>query len=213
MIYLTGLVGFLLVLTAEARVGNSSQLQFCSETQECLLFDLVCEIGEYEVRHYDSVKWVSTEETSFAMELASPKMFMRLFRYITGENELGKKIEMTAPVVVKMPEKKFWERGVYTMSFLLPAEHQKSPPKPTSSSLYINETPAMNVYALSYGGWMTTISDKQKANELSAALDKNNAKYKKTHAAVGYNSPMTLFNRHNEVWFVADGEAVCPSSE
>ncbi|XP_061567798.1 heme-binding protein 2 [Cololabis saira] len=212
MIYLTGLVGFLLVLTAEARVGNSSQLRFCSETEECLLFDLVCEGSEYEVRQYDSVKWVSTNETSYAMEFAAPKAFMRLFKYITGENENGKKIEMTAPVVVKMPEKKFWERGVYTMSFLLPAEHQKNPPKPTNNRVYIHETPAMNVYVRSYGGWMTTMSDSQNANELSTALDKDNAKYQETHSAVGYNSPMTLFNRHNEVWFVAEGEPVCLGS-
>ena len=44
---------------------------------------------------------------------------------------LGKKIDMTAPVLVKMVDKRFWEMGVYTMSFLLPADHQMNPPKPT----------------------------------------------------------------------------------
>ena len=38
---------------------------------------------------------------------------------------------MTAPVVVKITDKKFWQMGVYTMSFLLPAEHQMNPPQPT----------------------------------------------------------------------------------
>ncbi|XP_070779807.1 heme-binding protein 2 [Enoplosus armatus] len=214
MIYLSGLVGFLLVLTAEARVGNSSQLRFCTETEQCLLFDLVCETDKYEVRHYDSVRWVSTDETSFFMEIAAMRAFRRLFAYITGANKSGKKIDMTSPVVVKMSHKTFWEMGVYTMSFLLPAEHQKNPPKPTDEKVYIYDMPEMNMYVQSYGGWMTSMSDKSNAGSLSSALDAVNAEYKKGfHYAVGYNSPMTMFNRHNEVWFVVEDDPVCSSSE
>ncbi|CAK6971145.1 heme-binding protein 2 [Scomber scombrus] len=247
MIFISGLVGFLLLVTAEARVGNSSSLEFCTETQQCLLFDLICETGDYEVRHYDSVKWVSTKETSFFMEMAAMRAFKRLYQYITGANENAKKIGMTAPVLVKMVDKKFWEMGVYTMSFLLPLDHQINPPKPTddkasfsakktSSSIfmfhsslsqtlednekcaglqvYIQQMPDMKVYVRSYGGWMTSMSDSNNAKSLSTALNSVDAEYKKGfHYAAGYNSPMTMFNRHNEVWFVAEDEPVCPSSE
>ncbi|XP_004552165.1 heme-binding protein 2 [Maylandia zebra] len=210
MIFVSGLVCFLLVLTAEARVGNSSELSFCTETPECLLFDLICKTKDYEVRHYDSVKWVSTNEKSFFMEMAMPVAFNRLFKYISGENQMGKKIQMTTPVVVKIPDKRFWQMGTYTMSFLLPTEHQENPPKPTNSDVYITDTPDMKVYAYSYGGWMTTFSDSSNANDLSKTLDSVKAKYKKgSHCAVGYNSPMRMFNRHNEVWFVAEDEPVC----
>ncbi|XP_045897238.1 heme-binding protein 2 [Micropterus dolomieu] len=213
MIYLSGLVGFLLVFTAEARVGNSSQLQFCSETEQCLLFDLICKTDQYEVRHYDSVKWVATDETSFFQEIAQVRAFRRLYDYITGANVNGTKIQMTTPVVVKIMDKKFWEMGVYTLYFLLPAEHQKDPPKPTNDKVYFRDTPDVNMYVLSYGGWMTSLSDKNKAYSLSSALDSAGAEYKKGfHYAVGYNSPMTLFNRHNEVWFVAEDDPVCSSS-
>nr|XP_046270703.1 heme-binding protein 2 [Scatophagus argus] len=210
MMCLSGLVGFLLVLTTEARVGPSSQLKFCSETEQCLLFDLICETDQYEVRHYDSAKWVTTQQTSFFMEFAAMHAFRRLYTYIT-EN----KIEMTAPVLIKMPEdQKFWEMGVYTMSFLLPAEHQVNPPKPTDEKVQIHEMPAMKVYVQSYGGWMTSTADKNQASSLSSALDSVGAKYNKLyHYAAGYNSPMTLFNRHNEVWYVAEDEPECPSSE
>lgn len=47
----------------------------------------------------------------------------------------GKKIQMTSPVVVKIPDKRFWQMGIYTMSFLLPTEHQENPPKPTNSDV------------------------------------------------------------------------------
>lgn len=42
---------------------------------------------------------------------------------------------MTAPIVVKVSDKRFWEMGVYTMSFLLPAEYQLNPPKPTDEKV------------------------------------------------------------------------------
>lgn len=48
---------------------------------------------------------------------------------------LGQNIQMTAPVVVKVSDKRFWEKGVYTMSFLLPAEYQTDPPKPTDDKV------------------------------------------------------------------------------
>ncbi|XP_067333638.1 heme-binding protein 2 [Channa argus] len=214
MIYLSGLVGFLLVLSGEARVGNSSQLPFCFETKQCLLFDLFCKTDEFEVRHYDSVKWVSTDEASFLMEVAIYKSSGRLYEYIAGSNLNGHKIEMTAPVVVKIPDKRFWEIGTYTMSILLPAEYQKNPPQPTDNKVYINKTPELNVYVKSYGGWVTFLSDKNTVTRLSSALDLVGAEYKKDfHYVAGYNSPITIFNRHNEVWVVAEDDPVCSSSE
>lgn len=47
---------------------------------------------------------------------------------------------MTAPVVVKVSDKRFWEMGVYTMSFLLPAEYQSNPPKPTDEKVSLSST-------------------------------------------------------------------------
>lgn len=49
-------------------------------------------------------------------------------------------MEMTAPVIVKVPAvKSFWGMGVYRMSFLLPAEYQKNPPKPTDDKVRLSD--------------------------------------------------------------------------
>ncbi|XP_056263350.1 heme-binding protein 2 [Pseudoliparis swirei] len=210
MIYLSGFVGFLLVLTAEARVGNSSELNFCSETEECLLFDLICQTDDYEVRHYDSVNWVSTQESSWSMDYASISAFRRLFAYINGNN-----IEMTAPVILKISDKtSFWQTGIYTMSFLLPAAHQKNPIPPTDKKVYIKNMTDMQVYVRSYGGWMMSWSDKSQAKILSSDLDSAGAEYDRSfHYGVGYNSPIMVFDRHNEVWYVVQDDPVCGSSE
>uniref|UniRef100_A0A3Q2YCT7 Heme-binding protein 1 n=1 Tax=Hippocampus comes TaxID=109280 RepID=A0A3Q2YCT7_HIPCM len=214
---LAALVGCLLALTAEARIGNCSELSFYTETSQCLLFKVICETNKYEVRRYEAAKWVTTTEWSWSMDIACMNAFMRLFDYISGENENGQKIEMTAPVVIKIDEEKkwFWEAKQYTMSFLLPKEHQANPPTPKDNQVFISDTPALNVYVRSYGGWMTSWTDCHHKEALMYDLMKDGASFKgNCHFGVGYNSPMTLWwNRHNEVWVIAEGNPVCSSSE
>ncbi|CAL8273634.1 unnamed protein product [Lota lota] len=146
------------------------------------------------------------------MEMAVFSTFKRLFEYITGANENGTTIEMTAPVIIKSKTTKGWfERCNYTMSFLLPSEYQMNPPKPTNTQVYISEEPDMKVYVKSYGGLMISSSHMWNTRDLTQTLNSVGAKYDKDfHFAVGYDSPMKIFNRHNEVWFVATGEPVCP---
>ncbi|KAA0705386.1 Heme-binding protein 2 [Triplophysa tibetana] len=216
MIYLTGVVVLVLGLTVEGRIGDSnSENSFCTETKECLLFDLVCKGDGYEVRHYEGAKWVTTEAESYFMEIAMSNAFGKLFKYITGENEAGAKIDMTAPVIIKSKEKKsMWESSVYVLSFLLPSDYQANPPKPKDSSVYFTETPDMKVYVKSYGGWMITGIPTLKAKQLKTSLNKVQASYESSyHYNVGYNSPMTMWNRHNEVWYIVKGEPVCPEME
>lgn len=59
---------------------------------------------------------------------------------------------------------------------------------PSDLQVFIDAKPAANVYVVTYGGWLTSMSDKNHAYSLSEALDAVNAKYKKGfHYAVGYN--------------------------
>nr|XP_055044489.1 heme-binding protein 2 [Misgurnus anguillicaudatus] len=216
MICLTGAIVLLLGLTVEGRIGDSkSESSYCTETKECLLFDLVCEGDGYEVRHYDAAKWVSTEEQSYFTEVAISRAFKKLYKYITGENEAGAKINMTAPVLIKVKEDvSIWDSSVYVLNFLLPSDFQANPPKPTDPSVYFIDTPDMNVYVKSYGGWMMSVVSKIKAQQLKKSLDKVQASYEtEYHYDVGYNSPMKILNRHNEAWYIVKGEPVCPKTE
>ncbi|KAL4659170.1 heme-binding protein 2-like [Arapaima gigas] len=200
MTVFTGLVLLVVAAATEARVGNSDESSFCTETKECLLFDLVCKTSNYEVRHYSPTKWVSTNEESYFFVTATTKAFQRLFKYITGDNEDGVKIQMTAPVLINMQEdRKMLQASNYTLSFLLPSAYQKSAPAPTDPKVYFTDMPDMNVYVRSFGGWMFFMTYKLHSEMLKKDLDKVQASYNRNFSyAVGYNSPFKILNRHNE---------------
>ncbi|XP_055763153.1 heme-binding protein 1-like isoform X2 [Salvelinus fontinalis] len=209
-----GLVALMAVMVsvgAEGGVGPSNNSSFCSESKECLEYELVCKTDEYEVRHYSPTRWVSTDAEAYFMGVGAAMAFRRLFQYITGANNGGLQMEMTAPVLVRIPEEtRMWEPAIYTLSFLLPAAYQERPPTPTNDKLYFTEMPSMDVYVRSYGGWMLSVTSRLHAHLLTKELARVQADYNHTyHYGVGYDSPLKLMNRHNEVWYVAEGEAVC----
>ncbi|KAM6972043.1 uncharacterized protein soul5l [Aplochiton taeniatus] len=206
-----GLAALTIMVTAEGSVGPSSNTSFCTESKECLEYELVCKTDEYEVRHYSPTRWVSTDAEAYFMGVGAAMAFRRLFQYLTGANEGGVQMEMTAPVLVKIPEEtRMWEPAIYTLNFLLPAAYQDSPPTPTNEKLYFTDMPDMDVYVRSYGGWMLSVTSRLHAHLLTKELGRVRADYNHSyHYGVGYDSPLKLLNRHNEVWYVSEGPAVC----
>ncbi|XP_074521424.1 uncharacterized protein soul5l [Halichoeres trimaculatus] len=200
-----------LAVCAEGNVGPSTNTSFCTESKECLEYELICKTDEYEVRHYSPTRWVSTDAEAYFMGVGAAMAFRRLFQYITGANEGGIQMEMTAPVLVKIPEEtKMWEPAVYTLNFPLPSAYQEKPPIPTNDKLYFTEMPEMDVYVRSYGGWMLSVTSRLHAHLLTKELERVRAAYNHSfHYGVGYDSPLKLLNRHNEVWYLAEGEPVC----
>ncbi|XP_061736391.1 uncharacterized protein soul5l [Nerophis ophidion] len=211
MIFLSAVAVLALVVITEGSVGPSTNGSFCTESKECLQFEVVCRTDEYEVRHYSPTRWVSTDAEAYFMGVGAAMAFRRLFQYITGANDAGVQMDMTAPVLVKIPEEtKMWEPAIYTLSFPMPAAYQRKPPAPTNDKLYFTEMPEMDVYVRSYGGWMLSVTSRLHAHLLTKELERVRASYNHSyHYGVGYDSPLKLLNRHNEVWYVAEGAPVC----
>ncbi|XP_056890888.1 uncharacterized protein LOC130526902 [Takifugu flavidus] len=205
------LVALIVLSSVEGSVGPSTNTSFCTESKECLEYELVCKTDEYEVRHYSPTRWVSTDAEAYFMGVGAAMAFRRLFQYISGANEGGIQMEMTAPVLVKIPEEtKMWEPAIYTLSFLVPAAYQEKPPVPTNDKLYFTEMPEMDVYVRGYGGWMLSVTSRLQAHLLTKELERVGASYNHSyHYGVGYDSPLKLLNRHNEVWYIAEGQVVC----
>ncbi|XP_055060024.1 heme-binding protein 2 [Misgurnus anguillicaudatus] len=212
MSFLFSVLVLMLMGLAACSVGPSnSSSSYCTESKECLQFDLICRTDQYEVRHYSATRWISTDAEAYFLGVGAAMAFRRLYHYISGDNTEGVKFEMTAPILVEVPEEtKMWEPAIYTLSFLLPSSYQENPPIPTNDKLYFSNMPDMDVYVGIYGGWMLSITSRLHAHLLSKALLKVNAHYNHTHHfAVGYDSPLKLLNRHNEVWYVVEGDPVC----
>ncbi|XP_072104238.1 heme-binding protein 2-like [Mobula birostris] len=192
------------------RTSNSRPVH-CREVKKCFNYDLICENSGYEVRHYNSSTWIATNVTSFFMEFASYEGFTKLFQYIQGKNEEGKKINMAAPVLLKIPEsERIMEMKNYTVHFLLPEAYQENPPTPTDPDVYFIEFPKMYVFVKSFGGSLLTWNSKFYSSRLKAELNKADQSFiSDYYYGTGYNRPKTLFDQHNEVWYVAEGTPEC----
>uniref|UniRef100_A0A9J8D1N9 Heme-binding protein soul5 n=1 Tax=Cyprinus carpio carpio TaxID=630221 RepID=A0A9J8D1N9_CYPCA len=105
---------------------------------------------------------------------------------------------------------------LYVFSFRLPSNFQRGFFTLVNSILqvYFTNTPGMKVYVKSYGGWMMSAVAISQAQSLKTSLDNVQATHEtEYYYNVGYNSPMKIMNRHNEAWYIVEGEPVCPKME
>ncbi|KIY97972.1 heme binding protein 2 [Monoraphidium neglectum] len=109
---------------------------------------------------------------------------------------------MTAPVLARV------QSGNVTVGFYNPYKYQgptgSAAPAPTDPSVYIQQLPSLEVYVLSYGGLTSSATQKQKRDELAAALKAAKLPFdSSTWFTAGYDAPYQLLNRHNEVMIPA----------
>ncbi|KAH3827998.1 heme-binding protein 2-like [Dreissena polymorpha] len=156
----------------------------------------------YEERKYVAAKWVSTTVESMTRQSAVSTAFQRLFNYISGENDLKTKVDMTAPVATRIvPGAGPNCESTFTVSFYIPPKHQKSAPAPTRNGVFIESFPQMTVYASGFGGFADDGHWVEHARELSEKLKQKNI-HREFYFTAGYDSPFKMSNRLNEVWFV-----------
>merc|ERR1711931_322921 len=200
-------------------------------------YETLQKLDGYEERRYPSVKWACTEATydvedddeetgddSEEMSLMKMmqwmtdkksrkkkpqnKMFMKLFRYISGVNKERQEIEMTVPVLSTMTpmEGKMKKQ----MCFYLTKEAQKNPPQPEDPAVKIEENKEMVVFVKQFGGYAMKDSVWAKealkfAEELSDRADEVEFT---PYLTAGYDSPMKFWNRRNEVMFIKRNDEI-----
>jgi len=201
-------------------------------------YTTIQKFDDYEERVYPSVKWACTEMTyerseedntedeegsewnviKMAQEMMnkkswktrpSSKMFMKLFRYISGVNEQTEEIEMTVPVLTRMvllEDNKINKQ----MCFYMNKKHQANPPTPVDPDVKIEENKEMTVFVHTFGGYAMRdnvwIKEAQQfAQKLSIKAD--SIDFTQFYTA-GYDSPMKFWNRRNEVMFLVNPNEV-----
>lgn len=196
---------------ALAMVASASSWQppsFC-KTLDCPEFSVLASNASsgFELRYYSSAAWVSTNLTGASTDdyhNALQTGFMRLFNYISGANVPKAKVEMTAPVLTDVtPGEGPACNTTFTVSFFVPFADQAAPPQPSDPTVFISQRGAANVATLSFGGYANEFS--LVAPQLVALNDilREHADYDPNRYLVAqYDSPFTVANRHNEVWYV-----------
>ncbi|XP_077342314.1 heme-binding protein 2-like [Lithobates pipiens] len=175
--------------------------KFCREL-DCPVYRLVKQYDKFEHRAYEATRWVRTPLESDFFGLGMVTSFRRLYKYITGSNAEEMKINMTVPVVIYVPLNQP-PAGNSTMSFFVPHEVQ-DPPKPTDPKVYLSNSPAKSFYVRSFGNYALDSTYAMEAKVLAEELQALGLEFIDSfYLRSGYNDPFTLFDRHNEVWFVA----------
>lgn len=179
----------------KALVTSSQRPEFAKVDAECT--------KNYEVRTYPPAKWVSTTEKNISHKEATSIAFRRLFKYIQGENEGKKVVDMTIPVTTKVEAGEGPNcESSFTMSFYLPKEHQKNPPKPTNPAVFVEERPEIAVFVHTFGGFGDDEKWVAHGKELTEAIGDQSKYFTDYYYTVGYDAPFKLVGRTNEVWFV-----------
>ncbi|KAK6186827.1 hypothetical protein SNE40_006097 [Patella caerulea] len=187
------------------QVSTGTVPKFCHKL-DCPAFTVVKNVkGKYEKRSYPTTHWVSTQLTGIDFTQAQRTMFMRLFHYISGNNSKGEKIAMTVPVITRLiPGAGPACESNFTMSFYL-ANKVTDPPTPSDPTVKVTKFEPFDAYVKSFSGYMITASQwvkraRQLATDLNGSGENYNNKYFYT---AGYDNPLTVLLRHNEVWYMA----------
>jgi hypothetical protein len=198
------LSALLLLLTAEMVVAIEEPA-----------YTLLYQQDGIEYREYDNYLVATTEVMNTAdRNDAANEGFLRLFKYISGENAEQTKIAMTSPVQQSQKQKIAMTAPVqqtptpdgWTIAFVVPAEFTSNTvPVPNNPQIYIEEKPARLVAVLRYSGRWTDKNLASHREELLAKLKIANVEPLGEVISAVYNAPfIPPFLRRNEVMVTVD---------
>ena len=172
-----------------------SQLFFLNSQRniETYPFTIIDTYETIEIRQYEASLFTSVEIPSNDYRETSSKGFSVLAGYIFGGNDKGEKIAMTSPVAMSLKDST-------TMLFLVPKKYTRDNlPVPNDSSIEFKNIPEKRVAAISFGGWASDSKIAAFKSKLITTLNTKGIEYTDNFYFLGYNAPMEVFNRKNEV--------------
>ncbi|KAG7174580.1 heme-binding protein 1-like [Homarus americanus] len=181
--------------------------QYGEEPDETAPYSVTRMGQDYQERVYQPAKWVCHDNPKNSYSSSSQrKSFFALFRYITGSNEQKEEMPMTSPVTMLAQTQPDGSKR-YQMCFYLPEANQAAPPAPTNKGVYIEERPAHTVLTRTFGGYAMRESvwesQAKILKESLQAAGETGVDFSSFYSA-GYDSPMKLTDRRNEVWYVKE---------
>ena len=172
-----------------------SQLFFLNSQRniETYAFTIIDSYETIEIRQYEASLFTSVQMPSNNYRKTSSKGFSVLAGYIFGGNDKEEKIAMTSPVAMSLKDST-------TMLFLVPKKYTRDNlPVPNDSSIEFKDVPEKKVAAISFGGWANDSKIASFKKKLIDVLSSKGIKYTDNFYFLGYNAPMEVFNRKNEI--------------
>jgi len=172
-----------------------SQLFFLNSQRniETYAFTIIDSYETIEIRQYEASLFTSVQMPSNNYRKTSSKGFSVLAGYIFGGNDKEEKIAMTSPVAMSLKDST-------TMLFLVPKKYTRDNlPVPNDSSIEFKDIPEKKVAAISFGGWANDLKIAAFKKNLIIALNSKGIEYTDNFYFLGYNAPMEVFNRKNEI--------------
>ena len=186
---LLGIFGIILILFV------ISQLFFLNSQRniETYAYTIIDSYETFEIRQYEASLFTSVEIPSNNYRETSSKGFSILAGYIFGANDKEEKIAMTSPVAMSLKDST-------TMLFLVPKKYTiDNLPSPNDSSIEFKNIPEKRVAAISFSGWANDSKIASFKKKLITALNTRGIQYTDNFYFLGYNAPMEVFNRKNEI--------------
>lgn len=151
--------------------------------------------GKIEIREYPDLMLAATESKFEAR--GNDGSFMRLFRYISGDNESGQKIAMTTPVFMEPdnPEAKG------QMGFVMPESVTKAgAPEPKADNVTLRQRPGGRFAVIRFSGVMNAKKAEEQEVKLRDWLQQRGLQAEEKAERAGYDPPFTPgLLRRNEV--------------
>ncbi|MCV6627708.1 MAG: heme-binding protein, partial [Cellvibrionaceae bacterium] len=154
-------------------------------------YELIHADNNIEIRHYHELVLVSAPMVD---KQGDNNAFMKLFRYISGDNNGEQKIAMTAPVFMD-PQR------AEKMSFVLPAKFTiDNAPQPQHKALALEHWQGYTPAAIRFNGRLNRANIDKHQAQLEQWLAQQNITISGAAKIAGYDHPMTLPAwRRNEV--------------
>jgi SOUL heme-binding protein len=161
---------------------------------EKLVYTVETSVGDVEIRNYPA-HTLATMAVAEDFETAGSTGFRPLFTYITGRNNSGTEIAMTAPVL-QAPGEEGWR-----VSFVMPSEYDRnSLPVPSDARIRIVRVASERLAAISYSGNWSRERFKMFETRLTEVLAASDWQICGPARWARYDPPfMPAFMRHNEV--------------
>lgn len=177
----------ILLIIAQVYVSKSN------ENIEQLEYKVIKKYGKFEVRKYEPAIFSSVKLGKKGYKEASREGFGILAGYIFGSNESNETIAMTSPVTMELGD-------TTKMLFMVPKTYKlESLPNPKNNKIIFEKHEEKMIAAITFDGFADNDKIEYYKSILIAELEKAKISHKNKFSFLGYNSPMELTNRRNEV--------------